>query len=143
MKEVLITINSTQSLDGDSSAGPELITQGDYEYASDGARFSYMESELTGLTGTKTSFYIKPDEVVLSRRGTVNAQMVFRRGERTNFGYRTAHGTLNVGLETRDFGITLDEHGGDIEIDYVLNFEQSFVSCNKFRINIRERDLKV
>ena len=143
MKEVLITINSTQSLDGDSCAGPELITQGSYEYGADGARFSYMESELTGLTGTQTSFLIRPDEVVLLRRGGVNAQMVFRRGEHSTFAYKTPHGTLNVGLDTRSFEATLDEHGGDLEIDYVLNFEQSFVSCNKFKINIRERDLKV
>jgi len=142
MKDVLITINSTQNLDGDDTAGPELITQGCYDYGSDGIRFSYQESELTGLNGTKTMFHIKPDEVILSRSGTVNSQMVFHPGEHSRFLYKTEFGALTIGLDTRHLENTLNEHGGDILIEYALDFEKMFVSRNTFQINIRERDLK-
>ena len=39
-KDVLITIHSIQNIDGRDCDGPELVTQGTYEYAPDGARFS-------------------------------------------------------------------------------------------------------
>ena len=142
MKDVLITISSMQNLDGQDSSGPELITQGSYDYSTDGVRFSYMESELTGMTGTKTMFQIRPDEVILSRSGVVNARMVFRPGEHSNFFYRTEFGTLSVGLDTKHLESHLGEHGGDLQIEFALNFEKMFISRNQFQINIRERDLK-
>lgn len=141
-KDVLISIQSVQNLDGRDNDGLELITQGSYDYASDGIRFSYMESELTGLDGTQTTFQIFPEEVILSRRGTVNAQMVFRRGEKRSFRYRTQLGALNMSLNTHRLEYMLDEHGGNMEIEYDLNFEQSFLSRNKFIINVREKELK-
>lgn len=142
MKEVLITIKSVQNMDGVESDGAELITQGSYDYAADGVRISYMESELTGLEGTKTAFLITPEQVVLSRRGAVNAQMIFRRGKRCSFKYNTAYGALNMCLDTRRLEWNMDEHGGDMEIEYDINFDKSFLSRNKFKINVREKELK-
>ena len=139
-KEVLITIKSQQSLPGgEPEEGAELITRGTYQYGKNGIRFSYMESELTGLSGTKTVFLIKPDEVVLSRKGTVNSQMVFRPGESSDFLYRTEFGFLQMGLDTKRLECSLDEHGGSMEIDYDLDFERSFLSRNTFRVDVREQ----
>ena len=142
-KEVLISIQSVQNLDGHDSDGPELITMGDYEYASDGIRLSYLETELTGLGGTKTVFLIRPpEEVTLIRRGTVNAQMVFRAGEKHSFRFQTSVGSLNLGVDTRNLELDMDEHGGDLSIEYDLNFEHSYLSRNKFIIKVREKELK-
>ena len=141
-KDGLITIHSIQNIDGRDCDGPELITQGTYDFAPDGVRLSYMESELTGLGGTRTDLQIKPEEVVLSRRGSVNAQMVFRRGEKQRFRYQTDFGSLNLGVSTKRLESTLDEHGGDVEIEYDLNFNQSFLSRNRFLINVREKELR-
>lgn len=141
-KDVLITIHSIQNIDGQDCDGPELVTQGTYEYAPDGARFSYMESELTGLEGTRTVFHIKPEEVILSRRGSVNAQMVFRRGEKQKFRYQTDFGALSMGVNTHRLDCSMDEHGGDMEIEYDLHFNQSYLSHNRFIINVREKGLK-
>lgn len=141
-KDVLITIRSSQNVDGTEAEGVELITQGTYQYGKNGIRLAYMESELTGLDGTKTVFHVKPDEVVLSRRGSVYSQMVFHPGECSNFVYRTEFGLLQMGLDTRRLECALDEHGGDMEIEYDLDFERNFLSRNTFKINIREKELK-
>ena len=139
-KDVLITIKSQQSLPGgEPEESTELITRGKYQYGKNGIRFSYMESELTGLDGTKTVFLIKQDEVVLSRKGTVNAQMVFRPGESSDFLYRTEFGFLQMGLDTKRLECSLDEHGGSMEIEYDLDFERSFFSRNTFRIDVKEQ----
>lgn len=141
-KDVIISIQSMQNLDGQDSEGPELITQGDYDFAQDGVRFSYMESQLTGLEGTKTTFLILPEEVILSRRGSVNAQMVFHEGEKRNFRYQTSAGSLGMGVNTHRLNCMMGEHGGSLEIEYDLHVEQSFLSRNKFIINVREKELK-
>jgi len=142
MKDVMITIHSTQSVDGQEASGPELFTVGSYDFGKSGARFSYLESEVTGLTGTKTMFQIKPDEIILSRRGTVNTQMVFRCGEYNSFRYQTELGTFTLGLNTHRLEYRLDEHGGDVEIEYALDFEHQPISRNQFKINVREKELK-
>jgi uncharacterized beta-barrel protein YwiB (DUF1934 family) len=141
-KDVLITIHSIQNIDGQDCDGPELITQGTYEYAQDGVRLSYMESELTGMGGTRTDLHIKPEEVVLSRRGSVNAQMIFRRGEKQRFRYETNFGSLSLGVSTQRLETALDEHGGDVEIEYDLNFNQSYLSRNRFLINVKEKEIR-
>ena len=79
---------------------------------------------------------------MLSRRGAVNAQMVFRRGEKQRFRYQTDFGALNLGVSTKRLETTLDEHGGDVEIEYDLNFNQSYLSRNRFIINVREKELR-
>ena len=136
-KDVLITIHSIQNIDGQDCDGPELITQGTYEYAPDGVRLSYMESELTGMGGTRTDLHIKPEEVILSRRGSINAQMVFRRGEKQRFRYQTDFGALFLGVSTQKLESSMDEHGGSVEIEYDLNFNQSYLSRNRFLINVK------
>ena len=52
-KDVLIAIKGMQELDGLSGEGDELVTPGTYSMDGNIARFSYMESELTGMEGTK------------------------------------------------------------------------------------------
>ena len=143
-KEVLISIQSVQNLDGHDSDGPELITLGSYEYGEDGICFSYMETELTGLDGTKTTFRIRPpEEVILTRRGTLNAQMVFRAGEKHSFRYQTGIGSLNLSVDTKQLEMTLNEHGGDLRIEYDLTFEHSYLSRNQFIIKVREKEQKL
>ena len=141
-KDVLITIHSIQNIDGRDCDGPELITQGTYEYAPDGVRLSYMESELTGMGGTRTDLHVSPEEVILSLRGSFNAQMVFRRGEKQRFRYQTDFGSLSLGVRTQRLESSLSEHGGDVEIEYDLNFNQSFLSRNRFIINVKEKELR-
>ena len=141
-KDVLITIKSSQRMENGESDGVELITDGEYNYGADGIRFSYMESELTGLDGTKTMFQIKPDEVVLSRRGSVYSQMVFHPGKTSDFLYRTEYGMLQMGLDTLRLECSLGEHGGSMEIEYYLDFEKNLLSRNTFKIDVREKGLK-
>ena len=87
-------------------------------------------------------FHVKPDEVVLSRRGSVNSQMVFRAGESSDFIYNTEFGMLSMGMDTRRLVCAMGEHGGDMEIEYDLDFEKTFLSRNTFKINVREKELK-
>lgn len=138
-KDVLITIESRQTYDGSEFENMELITRGTYNYGEDGIRFTYMESPITGMNGTKTMFQVKPGEVVMSRNGSINGRMIFRPGESNRCRYLSPYGMMQMGVDTRRLEYSLDEHGGNMEIEYDLDFEKSFMSRNTFIISVREQ----
>ena len=137
-KDVIISIKGAQRPDDGESGTIELVTDG--EYACDGGdvRFSYMESELTGLEGTKTSFHIAKDAVTLSRRGAINSDMVFEVGKKHYFAYETPFGAITMGVDTHSIQNRLGETGGDLEIRYVIDMEHAGATRNIFKINIKE-----
>ncbi|MCL1828662.1 MAG: DUF1934 domain-containing protein [Oscillospiraceae bacterium] len=138
-KEVIISITGIQSSEEGEKDAVELSTDGEYCFSEEEAMFSYMESELTGLEGTKTSFSVGPGGVVMSREGSLNSRMIFEEGKKHLFLYETPVGAITMGVKTRKIMSKLGEHGGDVEIDYVLDFDHVIVGHNKFRINVREQ----
>lgn len=140
-RDVIISISGVQDFSGDKGDGNtvELVTDGKYSFSGGRGRLTYMESELTGMQGTKTSFIFSPGEVVLSREGTLTSRMVFREGHKSTFLYDTPFGSSTMGLDTHRISSSLGERGGEMEIDYVVDFDHSMVGRNKFRINVREQ----
>ena len=128
LKDVIISITGVQNFPQGSDDTVELVTEGKYCYRDGKGELSYMESELTGMQGTRTSFTFTPTEVVLSREGTLTSKMVFREGTKNTFLYDTPFGSATMG-----------PRGGDMEIDYVVDFDHAVVGRNKFRINVREQ----
>lgn len=139
MKNVLISIKGFQ-LDPDGEEnGVEFVTDGVFEFKNGQGSFSYMESELTGMEGTKTSFSITPVSVVMTREGSMSSRMVFEEGRKHNFIYETPFGATTMGVNTKSISVDLNESGGNMEIDYVVDFQQSVVGRNMFKINVREQ----
>ena len=139
MKDVIISITGVQNYPQGTDDSVELVTEGKYSFRDGRGELSYMESELTGMQGTRTSFTFTPTEVVLSREGTLTSKMFFREGTKNTFLYDTPFGSATMGLDTHRIHSTLGPKGGDMEIDYVVDFDHAVVGRNKFRINVRER----
>ncbi len=116
----------------------ELVTDGSYTASGNAATFRYEESELTGLEGTTTTFEVAPDKVVMTREGTVNAQMVFQEGKKHYFAYETPFGAMMMGVDTHAVRSRLDDAGGDLEIRYAIDMNNNLVSRNTFHISIRK-----
>ncbi len=139
LKDVIISITGVQNFPQGSDDTVELVTEGKYCYRDGKGELSYMESELTGMQGTRTSFTFTSTEVVLSREGTLTSKMVFREGTKNTFLYDTPFGSATMGLDTHKIHSTMGPRGGDMEIDYVVDFDHAVVGRNKFRINVREQ----
>ena len=139
LKDVIISKTGVQNFPQGSDDTVELVTEGKYCYRDGKGELSYMESELTGMQGTRTSFTFTPTEVVLSREGTLTSKMVFREGSKNTFLYDTPFGSATMGLDTHKIHSTMGPRGGDMEIDYVVDFDHAVVGRNKFRINVREQ----
>ena len=131
MKKVIISVKGL--MDEDDA---ELVTDGEYEFDG-GARFSYEESDLTGMEGTTTSFSVENGIVSISRTGTVSMEMEFEEGRKHYFVYDTPFGSLSMGVDTQSIRSCLDENGGSLEVKYLLDLENSMMSRNSFEINIR------
>ena len=139
MKDVIISITGVQNYPQGTDDSVELVTEGKYSFRDGRGELSYMESELTGMQGTRTSFTFTPTEGVLSREGTLTSKMIFREGTKNTFLYDTPFGSATMGLDTHRIHSTLGPKGGDMEIDYVVDFDHAVVGRNKFRINVREQ----
>ncbi len=137
-KDVIISIVGTQIFADDDKDVIELVTDGKYLHKNGETYFSYMESELTGLEGTKTTFSVKPDAVTMSRVGTLNTTMIFEPGKKHYFLYDTPYGAATMSVSTRSVSHELGEHGGDMEIEYLIDLEHTTIGRNNFKINVRE-----
>mgnify|MGYP003591175480 CR=1 FL=1 len=140
MKDVVIKIVGTQNYGDDDDGSIELVTDGKYAFADGKGEIFYSESELTGLEGTKTRLSISPLEVILRREGNMTSSTVFREGQRNLFQYDTPYGRATLGVDTRKINANFDEHGGSMEIDYVVDMDHAVFGRNKFRINVREQE---
>lgn len=133
----IIKIQGHQQVDGEDSPVNELTTQGRYQFTDSRTELIYDESELTGLEGTETTFVATANEVILSRKGTVTSQMIFRKGQKHTFLYETPHGTMTMRLDTRHIKNKLDKNGGRLELEYDIDFETAQISRNKFIIDVK------
>ena len=139
MKDVVIYIRSLFG-DGADDNTIDFTTDGLYTYDGDTACLTYQESEVTGMEGTRTSVMVMPDQVVVDRDGAVTSRMIFRPGEKHAFLYDTPVGSATMHMDTRNMNARFNEHGGHMEIDYVLDMEHAFVSRNQFHLTVKEQE---
>ena len=136
---VIISIKGKQLY---AESGPdemELVTSGTLKRDSQGGfTISYQESELTGLEGTTTKLHIDGGRVTLLREGNTNSQMVFEEGRRHLSMYETPFGELSIGINTKRMRSTVDEAGGDLEIDYAIEIDNLLAGENLFRLNVKK-----
>ena len=139
MKDVIISMHSVHGYDQDDSQTVDFTTDGYYFREGDASCFSYLESDVTGLEGTRTSVIVKPDYVVVDRDGYITSRMIFKEGEKNTFPYDTPFGTANLGIKTRRIKQRFDDGGGELEVDYVVDMEHALVARNKIQLKIREQ----
>ncbi len=136
---VIISIKGKQLYAESSPDEMELVTSGTLHWDDQGGcTVTYQESELTGLEGTTTRLHIHGRRVILLREGSINSQMVFEEGRRHLSMYETPYGELSIGVSTKRMRSTLDEAGGDLEIDYAIEIDNLVAGQNLFRMNVKK-----
>lgn len=142
MKDVVIKIVGTQNYGQSEDGSVELVTDGKYAFSDGRGEIFYTESELTGMEGTNTHLTVSPLEVVLRREGLITSSTVFREGQRDSFLYETPYGKATMGVDTRKIAANFNEHGGEMEIDYVVDMDHAVFGRNKFQLNVREQEIR-
>ena len=136
---VMLSIRGEQYFDGVDPDGTELMTEGTMVLTEDGMLLTYEETELTGMAGTTTQFEVKGPQVILTRSGTVNSQMVFEEGRQHTSLYETPFGELSVDIQTSTLKHNLTERGGIMEIKYSIAVEHTVTGRNCFKIRVRRK----
>ena len=139
-KDVVISIKGMQQYEDTDPDTIELVTAGRMQRVGKSYTLSYQESELTGLEGTMTTIQVEGEQVTLMRVGEFNTQMVFREGRRHLSMYNTPYGAMAIGVNTRHLLAELDDHGGNIEIDYCIEVDHAVASRNIFCIQFKEAE---
>ena len=136
---VLLSIRGEQYFDDIDPDATELMTEGTMALTEDGMVLSYEETELTGMEGTTTTFEVKGPQVILTRTGTVNSQMVFEEGRQHTSLYETPFGELTVDIQTSELKHNLSERGGLMEIRYSIAVEHTVTGRNCVKIRVRRK----
>lgn len=137
---VMLSIRGEQYFDDVDPDGTELMTAGTMRLEGDGSiLLEYKETALTGMEGTTTSFEIRGPRVTLTRRGTVNSQMVFEEGRQHTSLYETPFGELTVDIQTSRLRHNLSERGGVMDIRYSIAVEHTVTGRNCFKIRVKPK----
>ena len=128
VQAAMISITGTQQLEGEEPESIQLVTEGSYCYEPGYIRFSYVETQMTGLEGVVTTFTIEDEKTVTLRRtGKVNSMMVFELGRIDDSLYEAGPGALMLRVQTKSLGVLMNEHGGIFDLSYSIEVE--YATC--------------
>lgn len=117
-----------------------LITEGVLEKMADGWSISYQESDLTGMEGVTTTFYVQKDCITLTRTGKLNSEMVFRLGVPHESLYKMEFGALLITVCATSIGWDVSENGGVIDLVYDIAIEQAVMGVVTYHLDIAPKN---
>ena len=136
---VTLFVRGEQYFDDVDPNETELVTEGVLEVLEDGLRIAYDETSLTGMEGTTTTFLVKGNQVVLTRTGTVNSQMIFEEGKQHTSLYETPFGELPIDIQTSSLRHNLAERGGVMDIKYAIAVDHMVTGRNCFKLRVKRK----
>ncbi|MEE0930513.1 MAG: DUF1934 domain-containing protein [Acutalibacteraceae bacterium] len=137
--DYIIDIVGTQMVDGDEDV-IEVTTTGGYTIAPTGNKFiRYKEYDTENPAIIEnTTIKISDKQVIISRNGGNESQLMLELNKRHQCHYLTPVGSLLIGVYTKKMEIALDNEGGNLSVEYTLDFNSNIVSENKFDIKIKK-----
>lgn len=137
-KQVLITVNSV--IDGTAGESDKMsfVTEGTLSRINDEYIVQYQESQITGLDGTTTTLKVSRDSVTLIRQGNVDSMMLFEEGKTHLTDYYTQYGSVMLGITTKKVNVDLNESGGKIKVDYILEYNRAYGGRNILDVSVSE-----
>lgn len=136
-KDIWIVIRGTQRMEGEEPQAIEFTTAGTMGIADSRYEISYVESELTGMEGVRTTFTLLPERVILSRSGAVDSKMVFAVGEVDKSLYDMGFGALLMQVRARKVEVAMESDGGFFDLSYTVELEQTAQISIDYHIEVK------
>ncbi len=135
----IISLKTLQNVEGDNEPNKiELTTKGKFAQKNGKFYIIYQETELTGFEDTTTTIKVSEDQVSMTRSGKYNSKMVFRRGEKRLCSYSTPYGVIPVGVNPTHIESHLNEDGGKVSIEYVLDIDNNEYLTNRLNLTVNK-----
>ena len=138
-REVTLAIKGCQTYQDQEPEVIELMTDGIMEFRDGGWDISYEESELTGLAGVTTTFRVEPGKVTLTRKGTLDSQMVFQENVVHESLYQMPFGALMLSVKATQVFFDIVPDGGVIDLSYNISIENSEAGVIDYHLDIRAK----
>lgn len=139
-KDVLIAIRGLQfetDMDADKI---EIITVGNY-YKRNNSHFVVFEEATEGTDGlTKSIIRFNETEFDLTKKGLVNAHMIFQQDKKNITNYATPYGNLAIGIEAEKIRLEESEHEISVNLRYALEVNYEYLADCNITMDIRQRD---
>lgn len=140
MKDIMIKITGKQVYDGIEEEHMEFVTEGKLYQRNGAVYMVYDESEVSGITGCKTTLRLKGDSLRMKRIGRAgySSELYFEKGQRFNSIYETPYGPMEVEVLTQDVKDNFDRERlrGVIDISYDISIQGLAEGKNKIEINV-------
>ena len=138
-KSVMLSLRGMQRYPEQDPEVIELVTEGTLETYRDGWKLKYEESDLTGLAGVTTTFFIQPNMVTLQRTGPLSSRMEFREGVPHESLYQMEFGALMITVCANKVSYDINENGGSIDLLYSIEIEQTAAGHIEYHLDIQSK----
>ena len=139
-KDIFLEIRSVQ--DGEESS--VFISDAKMRREKGKSIIEFDGTEIFGVPGEITRFVVDSDKAVSMTTGKDYIQSAFmlERGVKHNCLYTNGltDEITTVGLSAKKIKSTLDENGGEVEIEYTVEMNHFLSSQNSMRLSVRGRD---
>ncbi len=135
--EATIYIKSSQDDGGDINSGIEFFTAGTY-CLKNGVRYIRYTEPGNGYGGTSMTVKVEDGRrVTVMRHGAQRYRIVLAEGERQHSLYSTDFGELLLGVSGTKIRSDLDENGGTLKLEYMLDVNNTVTSHNTLEIQVK------
>lgn len=136
-QKVLLTLQGTQfDQSGENADQIKMTADGDYYKKNDKHYVLYEEITEGFDQPTRNRLKFSKDMVELSRSGPANVHMVFRENKKNLTNYNTPFGQILMGIDTKTIRVTEREERISVEVHYVLEINDEFLSDCHMHIDI-------
>lgn len=146
-KDVLISIQGLQFADSElknASSDEELdrietICPAEYYYRNDAHFLLYEELVEDFPAPIKNMIKLRDKEFTLTKKGPLNAQMVFSEGKKTMTDYVTPFGNILIALDTKKICMEESSDSMKIHIAYGLEANYQFIADCNITVEVKSR----
>ena len=134
--KALVTISGIRG----GENGPENIqfaTEGCFSRRGQAYKIEYEESDITGMSGTKTTIMANSRSVAMKRIGTVESYMSFVKGKKQHSYYNTEFGSFVVGIDPYEVDVSLSDLGGRIHVGYSVEVDHTPSGSNELDVVVK------
>ena len=141
MKDITLKITGKQCYDNHEEEQMEFVTDGKLYVRGGAIYIVYDESDVSGLSGCKTTLKVSGDSLKMRRIGGGGPQteLYFEKGKRISSLYETPYGPMELEVLTRSVINRLDtaEYRGNVDTEYHVSLSGMAESKNRLTIDIQ------
>lgn len=141
-KNAFISLKGIQTDIDNKTNTIELMSEACFYKKNDIHYILYKETQITGMEGTTTVVKAAQNAVNIIRFGTVCSNLIFEKGKEHTCTYETPYGLLELIIMTTTIKVNLDEHGGELYIEYEVEMEGQKSGYNNIFIKVSKLSME-